>query len=64
MTDEQKENEAFKFEGLDIPEPTDIIWIAENVSIHCRAGHINKFQRLVLKFLTGWRYEVITKGEV
>jgi hypothetical protein len=63
MADEQKESEGFKFEGLDVPRPTDIIWIAKDVSIHCRAEHINKVQRWFLKFLIGWRYESITKGE-
>jgi hypothetical protein len=68
MTDfdgKAREKEFSNFEGLDIPQPTDIIWIAENVSIHCRAGYINKVQRLFLRFLTGWRYEKIlkTKGE-
>ena len=60
MTDNNKEG-YFMF--LNTPKPTDIIWIAKDVSIYCNASHITKAQRKVIKFLTGWRYESITKGE-
>ena len=48
---------------IPIPKPTTDIYIAEDVIISCNASHINNWQRKIIKWLTGWRYEEIAKGE-
>ena len=38
---------------------TDRIWIANDVIIRCDASDIKPYQRKVIEWLTGWRYEKV-----